>query len=1306
MIGLFATPWGVDWLWSLAKPRLPDSVQVGAVQGRLIGPLDVRDLRVDTDTATITLDSARLDWRPSRLLLARVQIADVDVQGLDVRLSPAEQAAPADNAPAPLSLDFRAPVTLVIEQARLRDFSLQTAPDAPVERVEQLALAGRWTPWVLELDHLDVTAPRTGSLTAAIDARLYATRVEVNSLQVNATDGPLRLRANGHVEQLGNDPLAPLQTQLRGAIDAQWTALRWPLTGQPLAELPEGHLRADGQWDNVTAELASQLRVEGGVADLRATARREQQRIDADIAWDQLAWPLHGPPQVRSPRGAFRIAGQVDDYTLDGSTRIDVPRQVQADVALDARGDTGQLRIDALKVTARDTVATLDGRVAWADALAAQFRLRAPQVNPAQLAPALADWPGRLAVDAQGQFLQTDAGAHINLDTLRIDGRLREQDTRLTATASITPEHIVVPSFDARMLGATATGEADLRLKPGITGQAQFTLRDFDPATLDPRFPGTLGADGVLGFEQQPDGSLHITTRTLQAEGTVRDRPVALDADATLRGAAVDLRTLELRSGKTRLRAQGTVDKVLDLTATIDSPDLSALWPGLTGTMDGDVRLRGQRTRPSVQAELRASDVRYLSYRMDSLRVDADADLATGERLNLRLEGEELHGAGVDVARVLLTTQGSARSHGVTLALDATDLDAAATATGGLNLNTWTWSGTLDSGRLVPIDLSAWALQQPTNLTVGPTTLGVDESCWLAQAPAAGTGANPADVGRVCLTASQLDGELLAQAQIRRFNLAYLNPLLPPGTRIDMDVDGVAAFRRTTEADSLAVNLTTGAGRFVGRAAAEGGAATGDTIEVRFAPGAIQARETTGQLRIDATLPLDEDQGRGLRLDLGLSGAGQLTERDAQGTLDIELRELDFLALVLPQLTDVTGSIDGRLDITGSLGAPRFGGGLTLSDGAASVDVAGIDLRDFTVDLQARPGGGLDIDARASSDGGPIRVQGRTRLFGSTLLDAKVTGDRFLAYNTEDAKVYISPDLALKLDGLAGELTGTIRVPSALITPQKRDDTSVVRVADDQVIVGPARQQDDGPGLQLRSTVTLALGEDVRVEAFGLKTNITGKITAKDRPGQQTTATGELNTVGGSYKAYGQNLDITRGRLIFAGGPVTEPGLDVKAARYPTEDIEVGVRVRGPLSQPIFELYSTPPMPQQEQLSYLVLGRSLNRPDTGATGAEQAALANAALSLGLKGGAFLGDILRDDLGLDEVQIGAGAGESNDQAALVLGKYLTPRLFVSYGVGLFTPGQSFRIRYQLSSKWTVKTETGTQTGGDVIYTIER
>ena len=76
------------------------------------------------------------------------------------------------------------------------------------------------------------------------------------------------------------------------------------------------------------------------------------------------------------------------------------------------------------------------------------------------------------------------------------------------------------------------------------------------------------------------------------------------------------------------------------------------------------------------------------------------------------------------------------------------------------------------------------------------------------------------------------------------------------------------------------------------------------------------------------------------------------------------------------------------------------------------------------------------------------------------------------------------------------------------------------------------------------------------------------------------------------------------------------------------------------------------------------------------------------------------------MGLDEISIGAQAGASNDQASLVLGKYLSPKLYISYGVALFKPGQSFRLRYSLSDKWTLKTETGSQTGGDLIYTIER
>lgn len=1306
---VFATPWGVQWAWQIAEPRLPAGVSVGSVEGRLIGPLTVTDVAVETETATVALQRARLDWRPSRLLLARVQIADLDVQGLDIALLPSAAPPPDADAPKPLSLDFGAPISLIVEHARLQAFSLKPAPDAPAERIDDLRLVARWTPRALVIDTLDITAPRVGSLQAQLDASLAARGLVLNNLQLRSTDGPLQFTATGRVEQYGGDRLAPVQEQLRGAIDAQWTALRWPLTGEPLAELPQGSLQAEGQLDELTAALDTQLSAQGQVATITAQGQRQQDNIEGRVQWSGLAWPLTGPAQVKSQAGDFTVRGTLQDYDLRGTTQVAVPEQVDAGVELRAGGSTKQLNIADLTIRARDTVAKLDGKVAWAEGIAAQFHITAPAVNPAKLAPALADWPGKLALDARGQFRQTDTGQFINLDQFQLDGTLRDQAMRLTAKAAITPQHIIVPEFDARMLGATATGDADITLQPKLGGRANVALRGLDPAVLDARFPGLLQADAKLAFSQASGQTLRIDTDALRINGTLRERDIDVTADATVRGSAIELRKFVADIGRSKLRASGTVDEALNLTANINSPDLSAFWPGLTGTVEGDAKLSGPRARPRVVANLQADSVRYQSYKLDTLKLDADVDLDTGNTLNLTLTADDLRGASVDVQSLQLTTLGTTRSHTLDLKLAATDLNARLAASGGFNRSRRTWSGTLDSGQLVPVDLAPWSLLRPTNITLGPSQVGVDESCWGTRVRTSrAKGAADVDAGQVCITASQLDGETLAQAQIDTLDMRYIAPLMPLGTRLEMTVNGVAAFRRTADMDSLAVNLDTSAGRFIGRAPTETSEAdtAGDTIEVAFEPGKIRAKETGAALEIGAMLPLSEDFGRGLDLQLALRGDGQLMQRAAEGTLDIELRELDFLALLLPELTDVTGSIDGRLELSGALGEPRFGGGLQLRDGAASIDLAGIDLRELTLDLQAKADGGLDVSARATSDGGPIMLEGSTRLFGNTALDATVKGERFLAYNTEDAKVYMSPDLTLKLSGLDANLDGTLTVPEALITPQKRTDSSAVRVADDQVLVGPAADAEQAPGLQLRSKLKLVLGDKVRVEALGLKTNITGQLTVRDTPGQQTTATGELNTVGGSYKAYGQNLDISRGRLIFAGGPVTEPGLDVKAARYPTENIEVGVRVRGPLSQPVFELYSSPPMPQQEQLSYLVLGRSLATQDSGATGAEQAALANAALSLGLGQTGFLGDFLRDDIGLDEVQIGAGAGQSNDQAALVLGKYLTPRLFVSYGVGLFTPGQTFRVRYQLSSKWTVKTETGTQTGGDFVYSIER
>lgn len=125
-------------------------------------------------------------------------------------------------------------------------------------------------------------------------------------------------------------------------------------------------------------------------------------------------------------------------------------------------------------------------------------------------------------------------------------------------------------------------------------------------------------------------------------------------------------------------------------------------------------------------------------------------------------------------------------------------------------------------------------------------------------------------------------------------------------------------------------------------------------------------------------------------------------------------------------------------------------------------------------------------------------------------------------------------------------------------------------------------------------------------------------------------------------------------------------------------------------------------MSQEEQLSWLVLGRSLTQT---LANNQASQLTGAAASLGLTGGDLLAQRLAPRLGLDEVSLAAKPGETADLARLTLGKYLSPKLFVSYGFGLFQPGHFFRMQYDLSKRFKLVGESGLQQGGDVLYTIE-
>jgi translocation and assembly module TamB len=170
--------------------------------------------------------------------------------------------------------------------------------------------------------------------------------------------------------------------------------------------------------------------------------------------------------------------------------------------------------------------------------------------------------------------------------------------------------------------------------------------------------------------------------------------------------------------------------------------------------------------------------------------------------------------------------------------------------------------------------------------------------------------------------------------------------------------------------------------------------------------------------------------------------------------------------------------------------------------------------------------------------------------------------------------------------------------------------------------------------------------------------------------------------------------------LSYDMTPLEEPTLDLVGEReIKLEDIIVSINVRGTLTEPFITLTSEPPLPENEALSYLLTGRSINTLQSG----EAASLDRAAASLAIGGGGLLLGGIGTRIGLDEVSV-EQTGE--DDTSVVLGKFLSPKLFVSYGISIAEAINTIKLRYTLNERWSLKAEAGLEQAADVEFKIER
>ncbi len=298
--------------------------------------------------------------------------------------------------------------------------------------------------------------------------------------------------------------------------------------------------------------------------------------------------------------------------------------------------------------------------------------------------------------------------------------------------------------------------------------------------------------------------------------------------------------------------------------------------------------------------------------------------------------------------------------------------------------------------------------------------------------------------------------------------------------------------------------------------------------------------------------------------------------------------------------------------------------------------------------------------------------------------------------NLPELQIQVSPDLTFRGRPDALAVSGKVHVPVFLVYDWQNE--GMVKPSSDVEIVGKQSEPEPARPFDLDLDVNVTLGERVILKAMGLDARLEGGLTVVTNERRDFIGQGEIRVAQGHYAAYGLKLPITRGRLLFAGGPVDRPGLDILALRKVGE-VRAGVQVTGTARAPRVKLYSEPGMPDTDILSYIVLGRPL-----GESGGQTDVLMLAAGALLSQGeSAALQDKLKRRLGIDVIEVESGTGDV-EASMLTVGKYLTPDLYVSFGQALFGEASVARMRYSLSEKWDFESQFGTVSGADLYYKI--
>ncbi len=759
---------------------------------------------------------------------------------------------------------------------------------------------------------------------------------------------------------------------------------------------------------------------------------------------------------------------------------------------------------------------------------------------------------------------------------------------------------------------------------------------------------------------------------------------------------------LLLQWGDNQVVANGNTE---NLEAKVGIRDLRQINKDFAGSVLGGFTLMQQRGQalPTIYVDLTGNKLALPGLLLERGVVKGKiVDLAKRPS-TLVVIADGLQASGSKFENVYAVFNGTEQEHTLTVKGDTTSANnkvgIQATVKGGFNRQNSSWRGVVGDGE-ISTEYVTLAQSQPAQLIASfggkSPEIQLAAHCWEATD----------QTGKLCLRENLIASTARGQVNlaIQQIDTTLFAPFMPKDLSWQANLNGKAVVEWGKGIEPV-INATlySDNGKF---GMIQEGQDEPITVPYKRISLIVRSFEEGLKLRTDI------DNGNGARGYADVVIDPYKEDKPISGALVLNELNLAVFKPFFPGMRKLAGNVTMAGGLGGTLTSPVFYGDLNLRDATVALLDLPVNLTDINAKARIR-GQSAQLEGTFMSGEGDGQLTGTVDWKQELQAKLRVTGERLVITQPPLLFAEVNPDfnIVIKPKQQYVNIVGAVSVPTATIRPPEANE-DVVTKSDDVVVLNRALIGNIEEVLaiskpwSINADIGVDLGSDVNFRGFGAVLPLAGAVHITQK-GQ-----GVMNALGvvqvsrrSTIDVFGQNLDLNYAQVRF-NGDVVNPLVSIEAAKE-IEGRSVGVRVKGRVSEPNIVVFNNAGLTQQQAMNALVTGRISN---PGATQISEEGfksevtnnLAAAGLSLGLTGTRSLTNSIGDAFGLERLTIDA-SGTDSDTNVNVTG-YITPDLYIRYGVGVFNSQSSLSLRYQLTRRIYVEATSAAENAVDVVYSF--